>query len=152
LEATQQNFLEFQKWTLVDWPPSHILKSQLLVSSRSAMDCETFSLLPTEVSGNPRIVKGLVIRDFAHEVGNILTELATEFLEGGLGIFYRVVENGRDQSRSIRHVSLDGKDCSNRYWMVDVGRGVGIFAALPSMLVGCERDSPKKVSRGDTRL
>ena len=57
---------------------------------------------------------------------------------GSLYIFDRVVKQGRYQHRNLGHSSLVREARSQCNRMIDVGRCIGILAALVAVLVRCE--------------
>jgi len=80
-------------------------------------------------------VERLVVGHFVNDVGDIFAENTYQFLVGRLGIFDRVVEDGRAKHYMVGNTALVDEDVGERDRMVDIGRSAFILAPLVAMLV-----------------
>jgi len=85
----------------------------------------------------------LVIRQFPYGPRDAFAEQRPEFVKGRLSILDSVVENCGDKQLAISHPTFNGQGSSDGNRMVDIRRGVRVFAALVTMLSGGEGQGSK---------
>ena len=82
--------------------------------------------------------KCFVIGDFHDDIPDRAAELRLEFLRLGRRVFHRIVQQGGTDDFDVSNVTLVAEDVGERNRMVNVGRGIDIFATLILVLGGCK--------------
>ena len=88
--------------------------------------------------------QALVVGDLGDDARDARAEGVDQLLVAGGGVLDRVVQQRRAQHLEVGDAALVHQHVGERDRMVDVGRGVGVLAALVAVLVGGEGQRLKK--------
>ena len=96
-----------------------------------------------------RFRQGLVVGDFEDNVGDVLAEVADQFLLGRVRVLDRVVQDGGDQDALILDACLVQQEIGQGDGMVDVRGSFSILASLILVLVGGEGEGGHQLFHHD---
>ena len=82
--------------------------------------------------------QGLVVGHFQHHGSDLGAEQGLQFLGGGFGVLQDVVQHGGAEHHGVVHAAQLRQHLGQCNGVVDVGRGLGVLAALVAVLLGRE--------------